>query len=190
MSTTSTILIMRGRNLRWAPRFASRTAVDVCYNVSAKPPAEGERMFVRLDHVGLVAPSIEEARAVLGDSLGLRLDEARSNWPTGSYFEPEQTYNFFFDVGEGETQVEVLIPAPGATSGTARYLAKRGAGLHHICYACLDVQDEAARLRANGLEEIALPKTADGRRTAAFFHPRSTGGVLTELVPLRARTRR
>jgi methylmalonyl-CoA/ethylmalonyl-CoA epimerase len=144
-------------------------------------------MFVHLDHVGLVAASIGEAKAVLGDSLGLRVDEVRSEWPTGSYFEPEQTFNFFFDVGQGETQVEVLVPAPGATSGTARYLAKRGPGLHHLCYACIDVDEEAKRLLANGLEEIALPRTADGRRTVAFFHPRSTGGVLTELVPARQR---
>ena len=142
-------------------------------------------MFTRIDHVGLVAHSIEEARAVLGDALGLRIDEQRSMWPTGSYFAPEQTHNFFFNVGNGETQVEVLIPTPGATSGVARYLAKRGPSLHHLCYACEDVHEEAERLRANGLDEIALPRAADGRRTVAFFRPQSVAGVLTELVPLR-----
>jgi hypothetical protein len=49
------------------------------------------------------------------------------------------------------------------------------------------VHEEAERLRANGLAEIDLPRTADGRRTVAFVHPKSTGGVLTELVPLRDR---
>ncbi len=142
-------------------------------------------MFTRIDHVGLVAHSIEEARAVLGDALGLRIDELRSEWPTGSYFAPEQTHNFFFNVGEGETQVEVLIPTAGATSGVARYLARRGPSLHHLCYACEDVHEEAERLRANGLDEITLPRAADGRRTVAFFRPQSVGGVLTELVPLR-----
>jgi methylmalonyl-CoA epimerase len=142
-------------------------------------------MFVRLDHVGLVAYTIEEAQAILGDQLGLQIDKERSNWPDGSYFAPEETHNFFFAVGEGETQVEVLIPAPGAQSGTARYLEKRGPGLHHLCYACRDVEDEATRLLAEGLTEIDLPRTADGRRTVAFFHPRGVGGVLTELVPLR-----
>lgn len=146
-------------------------------------------MFSRIDHVGLVAHSIEEAQATLGDALGLVIDKDRSQWPKGSYFAPEQTYNFFFCVGEGETMVEVLVPAPDATSGTARYLEKRGPSLHHICYACLDVHEEAERLRAAGLEEIALPRAEDGRRTVAFFHPRSTNGVLTELVPLRDRPR-
>jgi methylmalonyl-CoA/ethylmalonyl-CoA epimerase len=144
-------------------------------------------MFTRLDHVGLVAPTIEEAVAILGDAMGLTVDEPRSKWPDGSYFAPEQTYNYFFTVGEGETQVEVLIPAEGATSGAAKFLAKRGPGLHHLCYAALDVAAEAARLRANGLEQIELPRTADGRQTAAFFHPRSTGGILTEIVPERRR---
>lgn len=142
--------------------------------------------FVHIDHVGIVAYTIEQAREVLGDALGLELDMPRSQWPTGSYFDPEQTYNYFFQVGAGATQVEVLVPAEGATSGTARYLARRGPGLHHICYACEDVHSEAERLVTNGLEEIDLPRQPDGRRGVAFFHPRSAGGILTELIPARA----
>jgi methylmalonyl-CoA/ethylmalonyl-CoA epimerase len=141
--------------------------------------------FVRLDHLGLVAYTIEEARAILGDQLGLKVDEERSNWPKGSFFAPEQTHNFFFQVGDGETQVEVLIPEEGATSGTARYLAKHGPGLHHMCFAARDVAEEAERLKAAGMRQIDLPRTSDGRQTAAFFHPTSVSGVLTEIVPLR-----
>ena len=88
--------------------------------------------FVRLDHLGIVAYTIEEANAILGDQLGLKIDEAKSNWPDGSFFEPEQTYNYFFEVGDGETQLEVLIPKEGAQTGTARYLAKFGPGMHHM----------------------------------------------------------
>jgi methylmalonyl-CoA/ethylmalonyl-CoA epimerase len=141
--------------------------------------------FVHIDHVGIVAYTIEQAQEILGDALGLELDQPRSQWPTGSYFPPEQTYNYFFQVGNGETQVEVLIPEEGATSGAARFLERRGPGLHHLCYACSDVQTEAERLLANGLQEIDVPRGVDGRRTVAFFHPRSTGGILTELVPVR-----
>ena len=65
--------------------------------------------FVRIDHVGLVAHSIEAATNVLGDALGLDLDRAKSNWPDGSYFGPEQTFNYFFNVGDGLTQVLSLI---------------------------------------------------------------------------------
>jgi hypothetical protein len=48
------------------------------------------------------------------------------------------------------------------------------------------VHTEAERLLANGLQEIDIPRGGDGRRNVAFFHPRSTGGILTELVPARA----
>ena len=78
--------------------------------------------FVHIDHVGIVAFTIEQAREILGDALGLELDEPRSQWPAGTYFAPEQTYNYFFQVGNGETQVEVLIPEKDATSGAARFL--------------------------------------------------------------------
>jgi len=142
--------------------------------------------FLHIDHVGVVAYTIEQAQEILGEALGLELDEPRSQWPTGSYFAPEQTFNYFFQVGGGETQVEVLVPEAGATSGTARFLTQRGPGLHHVCFACQDVHAEAERLVANGLHEVDLPRQPDGRRTVAFFHPRSTGGVLTELVPARA----
>ncbi len=142
--------------------------------------------FVHIDHVGLVASSIEQARQVLGEAVGLELDEDRSHWPEGSYFPPEQTHNYFFQVGGGETQVEVLVPEPGATSGAARFLERKGPGLHHLCYACEDVHDEAERLLAAGMQEIDLPRPDDQRRRVAFFHPRTAGGVLTELVPVRA----
>ena len=142
-------------------------------------------MFTRLDHVGLVAYTIEEAKAILGDQLGLEIDEKKSNWPDGSFFVPEQTFNYFFQIASGETQIEVLIPAEDATSGTARFLQKNGPGLHHICFAALDVNAEAERLRSQGMRQIELSNTVDGRPTAAFFHPSSVGGVLTEIVPLR-----
>ena len=73
--------------------------------------------FVHIDHVGIVAYTIEQAQEILGEALGLELDEPRSQWPNGSYFPPEQTYNYFFQVGEGETQVEVLIPEAGPPRG-------------------------------------------------------------------------
>ena len=140
-------------------------------------------MLTRIDHVGLVAASFEDALVLLQEQLGLVLDEQRSPLPDGVYFEPEKTNAYFFMAGRGETRVELLIPTPDAASGTARFLARNGPGLHHLGFACDDVEAEAERLRESGLKEIQLPRTADGRRTVAFFHPASAGGVLTELVP-------
>ena len=141
-------------------------------------------MFVEVDHVGIVAHSWAEAREVLLDRLGLELDEKRSPLPDGVYFAPERTNNYFVRVGLGTTRVEVLIPAD-SSSGTARFLARNGPGLHHIGYACDDVAVEAQRLETNGLRRIDLGPAREGRRlAAAFFHPKSVGGILTELVPV------
>ena len=141
-------------------------------------------MFVEVDHVGIVAHSWAEAREVLLDRLGLELDEKRSPLPDGVYFAPERTNNYFVRVGLGKTRVEVLIPAD-STSGTARFLARNGPGLHHIGYACDDVAVEAQRLETSGLRRIDLGTAPEGRRlAAAFFHPKSVGGILTELVPV------
>ena len=141
-------------------------------------------MIVEIDHIGIVARTWDEAAEVLVQKLGLVLDERRSPLPDGVYFAPEQTNNYFVKVGLGQTRVEVLIPQ-GTTSGTARFLARNGPGLHHIGYACTDVGEEAERLEAGGLRRIDIGPPEPGRRLgAAFFHPRSVNGILTELVPV------
>ena len=141
-------------------------------------------MFVEVDHIGIVAGSWGDAAQVLLDKLGLELDEKRSPLPDGVYFAPERTNNYFVKVGLGKTRVEVLIPADDS-SGTARFLARNGPGLHHIGYACADVAVEAERLEQAGLKRIDLgPPPPSGRFGAAFFHPKSVGGILTELVPV------
>lgn len=141
-------------------------------------------MIVRLDHIGVVANNIEEAMAVIEGKLGFPLSES-TPLPDGAYFPPEGTHNYMFRVGRGETMIEVLIPVV-ETAGTYKYLQRFGPGLHHWGYACDDVAEEAARLRANGLRQIDLG--GDTRNVAAaFFHPNTAGGILTELVPLRDR---
>lgn len=141
-------------------------------------------MFVEIDHIGIVAHNWSEAKEVLLDRLGLEVDERRSPLPDGVYFAPERTNNYFIRVGIGKTRVEVLIPAD-TTSGTARFLARNGPGLHHIGYGCGDVAVEADRLERAGLRRIDLGPALDSRRlTAAFFHPKSVNGILTELVPV------
>lgn len=141
-------------------------------------------MIVRLDHIGVVAHSIDEAMATLTTKLGFPVDE-RTPLPDGAYFAPEGTHNYFFQVGSGETQIEVLVPVVHE-AGTYKYLQRFGPGLHHWGYACDDVAAEAARLVANGMRPIDLGQRPGGERTGvAFFHPKGAAGILTELVPLR-----
>ncbi len=141
-------------------------------------------MIVGLDHFGIVAHTIEEAMDVLVDRMGFPLDVSRSPLPGGAYFAPEGTHNYFFQVGEGETQIEVLIPVL-EEKGTYRYLQRFGPGLHHWAYGCDDVEKEAQRLSAQGLSRIDLGEPPGTKVTAAFFHPKTAGGILTELVPAR-----
>ena len=140
-------------------------------------------MLIHLDHVGIIAATIADAQQVLVEQMGMELDIGRTPMPDGSYFAPERTNNYFFKVGEGQTQIEVLIPAD-TTSGTAKYLARRGPGLHHLGYAVANVAEEAERLASSGLVQIDLGQAPD-RLAAAFFQSRSAGGILTEIVPLR-----
>jgi methylmalonyl-CoA/ethylmalonyl-CoA epimerase len=79
-------------------------------------------------------------------------------------------------------QVELLEPT-GPETTVARFLAKRGPGLHHIAYHVQDLAGELARLASQGVELIDRePRAGAGGHLVAFLHPRSTGGILVELV--------
>jgi methylmalonyl-CoA/ethylmalonyl-CoA epimerase len=138
-------------------------------------------MFVRLDHVGVVAHSWDEATQVLVDTLGFPVDSSRTVLPDGNLYVPQNTRIYFVKIGEGETRIEILIPQD-TTSGIAKWLAKRGPSLHHLGYAVTDVPADAAELRAKGLEQIQLGNPSETPR-GIFFYPKGTMGILTELVP-------
>jgi methylmalonyl-CoA/ethylmalonyl-CoA epimerase len=141
-------------------------------------------MIVRLDHIGIVARTIDEGLEVLNTKLGFSLDADATPLPDGAYFAPEGTHNYMIQVGSGETQIEILIPVV-REAGTYKYLQRFGPGLHHWGFACDDVAAEAARLRAQGLRQIDLGVANPDRLAAAFFHPKTAGGILTERVPVR-----
>jgi methylmalonyl-CoA/ethylmalonyl-CoA epimerase len=133
-----------------------------------------------VDHVGIVAASWDTARGLLLDQFGLSVNEERTSLPDGNYYRPGNTRIFFVKTPLGETDVEVLIPLDDK-SGIARYLERRGPGLHHICYASDDPAEDARRLRERGLEQIG--ESGDvGPESAPFFHPRTALGILTEIV--------
>jgi methylmalonyl-CoA/ethylmalonyl-CoA epimerase len=139
-------------------------------------------MFTRLDHCGIVVPSWEEARHLLLEQFGLELDVERTSLPDGNYYAPGNTRIFFVSVGSSDTRIEVLIPQD-TTSGIARFMAKRGPGLHHLCYASDDPQADARRLRELGLQQILAGQGDVNPEGAPFFHPKSMLGILTEIVP-------
>jgi methylmalonyl-CoA epimerase len=84
------------------------------------------------------------------------------------------------DVGDGH--VELLAPL-GPDTPVGKYLARSGPGLHHVAYAVDDIDAALEQIAAAGIERIdAKPRTGIRGSRVAFLHPRSTGGVLTEIV--------
>ena len=82
----------------------------------------------------------------------------------------------------GENHVELLAPL-GPETPVGRFLAKRGPGLHHVAYQVPDIEAALDALRAQGVALLdETPRTGIRGSRVAFVHPRSTGGVLTEIV--------
>lgn len=121
-----------------------------------------------LDHVAVAVPSIEEHRAHYESLSG----EICSTPTTIA----SQGVRVAF-VG----RIELLEPT-GPDTTVARFLAKRGPGLHHIAYRTPDITAELARARARGLRLIDETPRPGAHGLVAFLHPSSTGGVLIELV--------
>ncbi len=126
----------------------------------------------KIHHVAVLVEDMEKALSFWRDALGLALHELRD-------VPAEQSQVAFLPLQGAE--VELVMPT-SAESGIAKYLAKRGPGMHHICFQVENLGEILARLKAQGVRLIneAPRTTADGRQYA-FIHPESTGGVLVEL---------
>jgi methylmalonyl-CoA/ethylmalonyl-CoA epimerase len=132
--------------------------------------------MIKINHVALVVPNLEEAQAFWVEALGLPLERVAEV--------PAEAVRVAF-LPAGESEIELLEPTD-PESGVARYLAKRGPGIHHLCLEVDDIIAALARLQRHGVELInEQPRVADDGRKYAFVHPHSTGGVLLELYERR-----
>jgi methylmalonyl-CoA/ethylmalonyl-CoA epimerase len=127
---------------------------------------------VKINHVAIVVDDVHTALGFWRDALGLPLQHTERN-------EDEAVEIAFLPLGEGE--IELIAPIT-EDSGVAKYLAKKGAGLHHLCVEVADIDAAMTQIKANGAELIndVAKVRPDGTRYA-FVHPKSTGGVLLEL---------
>ena len=129
----------------------------------------------RIDHVAVVVRSLDTALAFYRDVLGLR--------PSRILDFPQEGVKIAFIPlgGPGGSEIE-LLEVMDPTSGIARFLEKRGEGLHHICLEVPNIERALAELRAAGIAVLDnTPRTtAEGR--GVFIHPRAASGVLLELV--------
>lgn len=125
----------------------------------------------RIAHVGIAVADLTEAVGFYRDVLGLE--------PS-----PPQTADGaqIVSVALGDVEVELLTPE-SPESPIAKFLAKRGPGIHHICYRVPDLDRALARCRELGLRLVdEAPRAGAGGRRIAFIHPKATSGILLELT--------
>ena len=115
-----------------------------------------------IHHVGYVVEDIDAAIPVYAERFGMDVKAVL--------------------LGDGPSYVELIAPTD-PDGGVARFLAKRGPGVHHVAFAVPNLEDALGDLAAGGAELIdRAPRRGLGGHMVAFIHPRSSGGVLTELV--------
>lgn len=129
-------------------------------------------MITGLDHVGIAVTSIAEAR-ILYEALGLAVAEIEEV--------PSEGVRVAM-ITCGEVRIELLEPTR-EDSPIASFLEKRGPGIHHLCLASDAIRSDDAKLREEGFDLLrSEPTPGAGGSSVQFVHPRSTGGVLLELV--------
>ena len=130
-------------------------------------------MFGRIDHIGVAVDDLEEAVSLYSERLGMPLQHRETV--------AEQGVEAVL-LGVGESHVELLSPL-GPDTAVGRFLERNGPGMHHVAYGTDDLESALDDARAAGLALIdERPRTGIRGSRVAFVHPRSTGGVLTELV--------
>jgi methylmalonyl-CoA epimerase len=126
-----------------------------------------------LDHVGIAVPALDEAIPLYESIAGAAA--------YGRERVESQGVEVAF-VGMGDGRLELLAPTRD-DSAVARFLERRGPGMHHLCYRVPDVAAELARYRDAGARLIdETPRPGVAGHLVAFIHPKSTGGVLVELL--------
>jgi methylmalonyl-CoA epimerase len=130
-------------------------------------------LFGRIDHIGVAVEDIDAAIELYRDSFGMELAHRET-------VESQGVEAVLLDVGDGH--VELLAPL-GPDTPVGKYMAKNGAGLHHVAYAVDDIDAALKSIAAAGIQLIdSEPRVGIRDSRVAFLHPRSTGGVLTEIV--------
>jgi methylmalonyl-CoA/ethylmalonyl-CoA epimerase len=130
--------------------------------------------LTKINHVAVVVSDIDESLKFWQDGLGIKLHHIED-------VPSQKAIVAFLPVGESEVE---LVKPTAPDTGTAKFLAEHGGGIHHLCFEVDDVAEMLAELKTKGIrlineEPIILP----GRKMA-FIHPKSTGGVLVELYEL------
>jgi methylmalonyl-CoA/ethylmalonyl-CoA epimerase len=129
----------------------------------------------RIDHVAIIVHNIEQALAFYRDTLGITPREIKE-------VSTEQVRIAFLPMGgPGGSEIELIEPT-NPDSSLARFLEKRGEGLHHICLEVDDIDAALVDMQAKGAPVLDKQPRLAAEGRAIFLHPRGTNGVLLELV--------
>ncbi len=129
-------------------------------------------MIKKIDHIGIAVENLDESIKIFKEQLGLKLikrEEVSEQMVSIAKFKV------------GDVDIELLEPT-SQNSPIAKYIEKRGAGIHHIAYEVDDLDKSIKNLIDKGLRMIDIkPRTGAGNKKIAFIHPKSTAKILTEL---------
>ena len=140
---------------------------------SASPPEALRGVVHGLHHIAVAVRGLADARRFYAETLGLDLGEAE--------YVADQGVNVVV-AQAGGTRIELVEPAD-EDSPVARFLDKRGPGLHHLAWKVDSIEEALQKLRARNVRLIdEAPRPGSHNTTIAFVHPSATGGVLMELV--------
>jgi methylmalonyl-CoA/ethylmalonyl-CoA epimerase len=126
----------------------------------------------KIEHIGIAVKNLKESNILFAALFGkphYKLEEVKS----------EGVKTSFFDVGPNKIE---LLEATNPDSPIAKFIAKKGEGVHHIAFAVTDIKAEISRLKKEGFTVLnEEPKRGADNKLVAFLHPKTTNGVLIEL---------
>ena len=126
----------------------------------------------KIEHIGIAVNDLETANGVYAKLLGKPHYKVES-------VESEHVSTSFFQIGESKIE---LLQATNPDSAIAKFIGKKGEGIHHRAFAVEDIEKEVDRLKAEGFQPISeKPKKGADNKLVFFFHPKSANGVLIEL---------
>ena len=141
-------------------------------------PSSPLARLLRIDHVGIAVRDLDASIEFYASTFGLTVAGRETNEPQGV----REAMLFVNDSPHGTSYVQLLEPLADDTP-VGKFLAARGEGVHHVGYGVADVAAELERLRAEGIRLVdERPRHGSLGASIAFLHPKSVGGVLTELV--------
>ena len=128
--------------------------------------------ILKIDHLGIAVNSIEDGKNFWMDALGLEFEGSET-------VEGQKVTTAFFPVGESEVE---LLESTAPDGPNAKFLEKKGPGIHHVAFRVENVEAALSELKGKGIKLIdEKPRMGAGGAKIAFLHPKATNGILVEL---------